>query len=71
MQIKTLRGLIADRQMSVTGLVRQMVMNRATIYRKFKDPGTFTVAEVRQMALALNCDECRILELINIQPPNK
>ena len=68
MQIKTLRGLIADRQLTVTSLLEQMSLTRATIYRKFKDPDTFTVSEIREMALALDCDECYIIELINTRP---
>lgn len=64
MEIKTLRGLITDKGLTVTDVIDQMKMNRSTLYRKFKHPGTFTITEVEELSEILECDFIYLLELL-------
>jgi len=44
MQITTIKGLIADRNLSVTDVIEKMSTGREAFYNRLKDPKTFTAA---------------------------
>jgi len=64
MEIKTLRGLIAEKGLTVTNIIGKIKMNRSTIYRKFKHPRTFTIVEVEELSKVLECDFIYLIELL-------
>ena len=48
-----IRVRIIELGMSVPQIASSLGMNRSTMYRKLKDPGRFTVAELRKLVSVL------------------
>ena len=50
MEIKTFKGLMADKNLTVDDITEKMKMSRSTFYLKTKNPGTFSISEVQELA---------------------
>jgi predicted DNA-binding transcriptional regulator AlpA len=48
-----IRARIIELGMSIPQIASSLGMNRSTMYRKLKDPGRFTVAELRKLVSVL------------------
>jgi predicted DNA-binding transcriptional regulator AlpA len=48
-----IRARIVELGMSIPQIASSLGMNRSTMYRKLKDPGRFTVAELRKLVSVL------------------
>ena len=48
-----IRARIVELGMSIPQIASSLGMNRSTMYRKLKDPGRFTVAELRKLVTVL------------------
>lgn len=64
MEIKTLKGLIADKGLTITDVINQMKMNRSTLYRKIKYPETFLISEIQELANVVGCSMDYLLQLL-------
>lgn len=52
--VPKLRGKMVEKSVSAETLAEYMGINVATLYRRFNDPDSFTVKEVRMIAEFLN-----------------
>ena len=48
-----IRGRIIELGLSIPQIASSLGINRSTMYRKLKDPGRFTVAELRKLVSLL------------------
>ena len=54
-----LRGKITEKKTNIAEVAMQMGIDKATLYRRIADSGTFTIGEVDKLTkiLGLTCDE--------------
>ena len=49
-----LKGKIIEKGLTIKELAKEIGVNKSTLYRKFGDPGTFSVGEVNKIVTELD-----------------